>query len=81
MSEQTTTLRIATLLGVAGLLGFSIATQARIGDLSERVLFGSDYPFASTPLEWIAAWNDLGMPEGVTRQVLHDNAATLLGWD
>jgi protein-disulfide isomerase len=37
MSEQTTTLRIATLLGVVGFLGFSIATQARIGDLSERV--------------------------------------------
>lgn len=51
------------------------------GELSERVLFGSDYPFASTPLEWIAAWNDLGMPENVTRQVLHDNAAAVLGWD
>lgn len=58
-----------------------VLRDAVAGELSRRTLFGSDYPFASTPLEWIAAWNELGMPESVTRQVLHDNAAGLLGWD
>ncbi|HEX2369046.1 MAG TPA: amidohydrolase family protein [Acidimicrobiia bacterium] len=50
------------------------------GPLADRTLFGSDYPFI-TPDKWLSDWESLDMPESVTRAVLHDNAARLLGLD
>lgn len=55
--------------------------EALRGPLADRILFGSDYPFANTPTDWIAAWRQLDLPEELTRKVLHDNAAALLDWD
>ena len=46
--------------------------------LSDRTLFGTDFPFI-TPERWLEDWDGLGMPEDLTRKVLHDNAARLLG--
>ena len=46
--------------------------------LSDRTLFGTDFPFI-TPERWLDDWDALGMPEDLTRKVLHDNAARLLG--
>ena len=46
--------------------------------LSDRTLFGTDFPFI-TPERWLKDWDGLGMPEDLTRKVLHDNAARLLG--
>lgn len=48
------------------------------GTLGERVLFGTDFPI-TTPDEWIERWERVGFPEALTRAVLHDNAARLLG--
>ena len=47
---------------------------------ADRTLFGTDYPFI-TPELWIAAWSSLepAPDPALTRQVLHDNAARLLG--
>jgi hypothetical protein len=46
----------------------------------ERTLFGTDYPFI-TPEQWISAWSSLepAPDPALTRNVLHDNAARLLG--
>lgn len=46
----------------------------------DRTLFGTDYPFI-TPQQWISAWRGLDPEPGteLTRKVLHDNAARLLG--
>ena len=52
--------------------------DAVTGELSHRALFGSDFPFI-TPQKWIGDWELLGVPAEVTRRVLHDNAAALLG--
>ena len=46
--------------------------------LSDRTLFGTDFPFI-TPERWLEDWDGLGMPDDLTRKVLHDNAARLLG--
>lgn len=48
------------------------------GHLAERVLFGTGFPM-TTPDEWLAAWQKAGFSEEITRAVLHDNAARLLG--
>lgn len=48
------------------------------GPLGKRVLFGTDFPITK-PEEWIEAWNGVGFPESLTRAVLYDNAARLLG--
>jgi len=45
---------------------------------TDRLLFGSDYPMASTPADAIAALRSLGFDEVEERQILHDNAAQLL---
>ncbi len=47
-------------------------------ELADRTLFGSDFPFI-TPEKWLRDWTALGLGEDVTRAVLHDNAAGLLG--
>ena len=52
--------------------------DAVTGELSHPALFGSDFPFI-TPQKWIGDWELLGVPAEVTRRVLHDNAAALLG--
>ena len=52
--------------------------EAVAGELSHRSLFGSDFPFI-TPQKWIGDWERLGLSAEVTRRVLHDNAAALLG--
>jgi uncharacterized protein len=54
--------------------------EAVRGPLADRTLFGSDYPFI-TPDKWLGDWEQLDMPDSVTRAVLHDNAARLLGLD
>jgi predicted TIM-barrel fold metal-dependent hydrolase len=48
------------------------------GPLADRVLFGTDFPIG-TPDEWMAAWERADLPDSLTRAVLHDNAARLLG--
>ncbi len=45
-----------------------------------ELLFGSDFPFI-TPQKWIGDWERLGVDGEVTRRILHDNAAALLGLD
>lgn len=50
------------------------------GPLADRVLFGTDFPI-TTPDAWMEAWNRAGFSEALTRAVLHDNAARLLGLD
>ena len=52
--------------------------DAVTGELGERALFGSDFPFI-TPQKWIGDWERLGVEAEVTRRILHDNAAALLG--
>lgn len=47
------------------------------GPLSDRVHFGSDYPFGN-PDAWIAEWDSLGMDAEITQAVLVDNIARLL---
>ena len=46
----------------------------------DRTLFGTDYPFI-TPGQWISAWSSLepAPDPTLTRKVLYDNAARLLG--
>lgn len=46
--------------------------------LADRTLFGSDFPFI-TPELWLREWDKLGVDEQVTRQIVYDNAAALLG--
>ena len=48
------------------------------GPLADRTLFGTDFPFI-TPEKWLRDWETLGMPDDLSRQILHDNAARLLG--
>lgn len=45
---------------------------------SERVLFGTDSPWASQ-VECVRAVMSLGLADDETRNILHDNAASLLG--
>lgn len=45
----------------------------------ERVLFGSDYPFARTTAEALEDVRALGLTPDEERLILHDNAARLLG--
>lgn len=52
--------------------------EAVFGGLSDRSLFGTDYPFL-TPDKWIRDWQTLDPPAEVTRAVLWENAARLLG--
>lgn len=47
-------------------------------NLSDRTLFGTDFPFI-TPERWLDDWEALDMPEDLTRKVLYENAARLLG--
>jgi len=47
------------------------------GQLQDRVLFGTDYPFLSHE-QWFAAWETLDIPEPVTEKVLLQNAQALL---
>lgn len=47
------------------------------GPLSDRVHFGSDYPFGN-PDAWLAEWDSLGMAPEVTKAVLVDNISRLL---
>lgn len=54
------------------------AITAISGPLADRVIFGSGFPFAE-PDTWIEKWQDLGLPETITRKVLHDNALALFG--
>ncbi|HEY5578980.1 MAG TPA: amidohydrolase family protein [Acidimicrobiia bacterium] len=51
--------------------------DAITGPLQDRVLFGTDFPFL-TPDKWLRDWEELGIPEEVSRKILHDNAARLL---
>ena len=47
--------------------------------LSDRILFGSDYPFI-LPDRWLSDFESLeGFSPEVKRQILHDNAARILG--
>jgi predicted TIM-barrel fold metal-dependent hydrolase len=46
--------------------------------LADRTLFGSDFPFI-TPEFWLREWDKLGIKEAISRRILHDNAAALLG--
>jgi predicted TIM-barrel fold metal-dependent hydrolase len=48
------------------------------GPLADRTLFGTDFPFI-TPEKWLRDWETLEMPDDLSRQILHDNAARLLG--
>ncbi|MDF1597702.1 MAG: amidohydrolase family protein [Acidimicrobiia bacterium] len=48
------------------------------GPLRDRTLFGTDFPFI-TPEKWLRDWDGLEMSEDLTRRVLYDNAARLLG--
>jgi len=52
--------------------------EACTGVLAGRTLFGSDFPFM-TPELWLREWDRLGIDAAVTRRVVHDNAAELLG--
>ena len=47
------------------------------GPLSDRVHFGSDYPYGN-PDAWLAEWDSLGLPQEVSRAVLVDNISALL---
>ncbi|NIR37757.1 MAG: amidohydrolase family protein, partial [Actinobacteria bacterium] len=47
-------------------------------EFPDRTLFGSDFPFI-TPEKWLRDWTALDLDDAVTRAVLHDNAARLLG--
>ena len=55
-----------------------ILLDAVTGELNDRALFGSDFPFI-TPEYWFKEWDKLGVDEAATRAILHDNAARLLG--
>ncbi|MCE7928747.1 MAG: amidohydrolase [Chloroflexi bacterium CFX7] len=46
--------------------------------ISDRVLFGSDYPVIQ-PDRWLRDWNEVGFRDEVRRGILFDNANRLLG--
>ncbi|HUZ39547.1 MAG TPA: amidohydrolase family protein [Streptosporangiaceae bacterium] len=48
------------------------------GRLCGQFVWGSDFPFL-TPQRCLAELDGLGLPDDVVRQVLHDNAARILG--
>jgi len=48
------------------------------GQLQDRALFGTDYPFL-THEQWLGAWDGLEVPAAVTEKVLLGNARRLLG--
>jgi predicted TIM-barrel fold metal-dependent hydrolase len=48
------------------------------GPLQDRTLFGTDFPFI-TPDKWIADWEELGISDEISRKILYENAARLLG--
>lgn len=50
------------------------------GPLADRTLFGTDFPFLTVE-KWMRDWEAMDMPEDLTRKILHDNAARLLGLD
>ena len=52
--------------------------DAVTGELSDRALFGSDFPFI-TPEYWLREWEKLDVADDVTAAILADNAARLLG--
>ena len=52
--------------------------EAISGPLADRTLFGTDYPFI-TPERWLDDFAELGVDDDVTRLILYDNAAELLG--
>lgn len=53
--------------------------EAIRGPLRDRTLFGSDFPFLTAD-KWLKDWEGLGVEDEITRQILVDNAARLLGW-
>jgi predicted TIM-barrel fold metal-dependent hydrolase len=48
------------------------------GELAERTLFGSDFPFI-TPEFWLREWDKLDVDPQVTQGILLENATRLLG--
>jgi predicted TIM-barrel fold metal-dependent hydrolase len=46
--------------------------------LKHKVLFGTDYPVI-TPERWIRDFEKLGLDEDVTKLIMRDNAAKVLG--
>lgn len=46
--------------------------------ISDKVLFGSDYPVIQ-PDRWLRDWNEVGFRDEVRRRILFDNANRLLG--
>src|SRR3712207_9336033 len=55
-------------------------TAAVLGPLSDRCLFGTDYPFLSFP-RWLDAFRSHEPSPDVEEKVLRGNAARLLGLD
>lgn len=55
-----------------------ILLDAIRGPLRGRTLFGSEYPFFDVD-RWLEEWAELELSEDVSRRVLRDNAAELLG--
>lgn len=54
----------------------------RLGDLGDKILFGSDYPNIPYPyLDALEAVTGLGQDEAWQRAVLHDNAVRFFGLD
>jgi predicted TIM-barrel fold metal-dependent hydrolase len=52
----------------------------RLGDLGDRILFGSDFPTMASPLaDQVAALAGFGLGDGWLRKVLWENAAGLFG--
>ncbi|MBF4161613.1 amidohydrolase [Nocardioides sp. CBS4Y-1] len=59
---------------------FPASELARLRDLGERVLFGSDYPNIPYPyLHAVESVTGLGLGDDWNRAVLHDNAVRLFG--
>ena len=46
--------------------------------LSEKILFGSDYPYIS-PDRWIAEWDDMPIKDSSRKNILLGNARKILG--
>ena len=46
--------------------------------LSEKILFGSDYPYIS-PERWISEWNEMPIKDSSRRRILLENARRILG--
>jgi len=55
-----------------------VVVEAVRGPLTDRTLFGTDFPFL-TPERWIAGFERLGLSEETNRAVLFGNAERLLG--